>query len=248
MKCLTDRLNKSLNSRILWVWIPSFFIAASPILTAQPTNDLCSSALHIPNVDAYCSDPGEFSNIDATGTGQLNTSCLIPLVNEVWFTVIPQAPALLIQVSGNVNGLGTMQGPGVFLFEGTCGSLNDVGCNISSAGVNVTELTVTDLVIGGVYYIAVVGATTGTFQICVDAFIPPPTPEGDCSEAVVLCDKSSFYIENLIGIGDVNEVNGTCIQEEFASVWYKWTCEQSGTLKFTLTPNNNISGFESDDL
>lgn len=250
MNCVTDCM-KTLRFNTSRAWVLSLYILSATFsLTAQPINDNCNSAIHIPNVDAYCSQPGQFTNVNATGAGQLNTSCLVPLVNEVWFTVVPQAPALIIQVSGNVNSLGTLQGPGVFLFEGSCGSLNDVGCNISSAGVNVTELTVTDLVIGAVYYIAVVGANPGTFQICVDAFIPPPTPEGDCNKAVVLCDKSSFYIENLLGIGDplVNEVNGTCINEESASTWYKWTCEQSGSLTFTLTPNNNVTGFESDDL
>lgn len=217
---------------------------------AQPINDLCASAIHIPNVDTYCSDPGEFTNVNATGAGQFTTPCLISLINEVWFTVVPQAPALIIQVSGNANGLGSMLGPGVFLFEGSCGTLNNVGCNISAAGTNVTELTVTDLVIGGIYYVAVIGGTPGTFQICVDGFIPPPNPEGDCNKAVVLCDKSQFYIENIIGIGDpvINEVNGTCVPNESASVWYKWTCEQSGSLTFTLTPNDNVAGFESDDL
>jgi gliding motility-associated-like protein len=220
------------------------------LLEAQPINDQCSSAIHIPNAISYCSTPGQFSNINATGAGQLNTSCLISLDNEVWFTVIPQAPAMLIQISGNINGLGTLQGPGIFLFEGSCGNLMDVACNTVAAGSNVIELTATNLVIGGIYFIAIVGAVPGTFQICIESFIPPPEPAGDCNKAVVLCDKSPFFIENLAGIGDplINEVNGTCIGQEFASVWYKWTCEQSGTLTFTLTPNNYIPGFQSDDL
>lgn len=224
------------------------FLCIGTSLLAQPVNDNCISAIHIPGASEYCSDPGEFSNVNASGTGQLNTSCLISLVNDVWFTVIPQAPALHIMINGNVQGLGTLQGPGVFLFEGTCGNLTDVGCNTVSAGANVIELTATDLVIGGVYYIAVVGAIPGTFQICVDGFIPPPDPSADCTDGVILCDKSPFFIENVVGIGDDNDVDGTCIQQEFASVWYKWTCEDPGTLTFTLTPNNYIPGFESDDL
>lgn len=232
------------------VLILSIVLLATPTLVAQPVNDQCISATHIPNVDGYCSGPGQFTNVNATGAGQFITPCLVPLINEVWFTVIPQAPAMLMQVNGNVNNLGTMQGPGIFLFEGTCGTLNNVACNISPAGTNVTELTATNLVIGAVYYIAVVSAAPGTFQICVDGFIPPPEPAGDCGPGVVLCDKSPFYIENLLGIGNPNqnEVFGTCVPEETASVWYKWTCDQSGTLTFTLTPNDNIPGFVTADL
>lgn len=217
---------------------------------AQPLNNTCQSAIHLPVVESFCSAPGQFTNVDATGSGQLNTTCLLSFVNDVWFTVIPTAPAMLLQVSGAINNLGTLQGPGLFLFEGACGNLNSVGCNTVSAGVQVVELTATNLVIGQVYYIAVIGAVPGTFQICIDFFIPPPQPQGDCDKAVVLCDKSPFFIENIIGIGDplFNEVNGTCIQEEFASVWYKWTCDVPGTLTFTLTPNNYVPGFESDDL
>ncbi|MDX1409961.1 MAG: hypothetical protein R3330_17550, partial [Saprospiraceae bacterium] len=163
---------------------------------------------------------------------------------------VPTAPAIVIEVNGAVNNLGTMQGPGIFLFTGTCNNLQFVGCNTVAAGASTVELTVSDLVLGQVHYIAVVGAQPGTFQLCFNQFTPPPVPEQDCDEAVVLCDKSPFFVERLTGIGDplFNEVAGTCIREEIASVWYKWTCENPGSLTFTLTPNNWVEGYESDDL
>lgn len=220
------------------------------LIAQVPPNDICLSATHIQNIENYCSEPGQFTNVNATGVGQLETSCLISLENDVWFTFIPSAQAVLIKVNGNVNELGTLQGPGIFVFDGSCTNLNSVGCNTVSAGEGAIELTVSDLVLGRVYYIAVVGANAGTFQLCIDQFTPPPQPESDCDKAVVLCDTSPFFVEHVTGIGDpvINEVNGTCVIQELASVWYKWTCESSGSFTFTLTPNNYIPGFESDDL
>lgn len=219
-------------------------------LSAQvPVNDNCASAFHIPSAIDYCSAPGEFTNENASGYGPATSSCLIDLVNEVWFTIIPNTSSLVITVQGDINGLGTLEGPGIFVFEGNCNNLTNVGCNTVSANSASVELTVTDLTLGEVYYIAVIGAQPGTFQLCIDQFTPVPTPEQDCDEAVVLCDKSPFYVETLTGVGDEDdEADGTCIIRELASVWYKWTCEESGDLTFTLTPNNWTEGFESDDL
>jgi hypothetical protein len=66
-----------------------------------------------------------------------------------------------------------------------------------------------------------------------------------------LCDKSPFVVDSLFGAGmDRNEIeSGNCIFEEFQSSWYKWTCDESGSLTFTLTPNNHRGrNFVSDDL
>ncbi|MBK9103420.1 MAG: hypothetical protein IPL92_02350 [Saprospiraceae bacterium] len=56
-------------------------------------------------------------------------------------------------------------------------------------------------------------------------------------------------MDTLLGVGAKDEdVDNTCIGQEFSSAWYKWTCDVSGTLTFTLTPNNYQPGFESDDI
>ena len=230
-----------------------FFAALSGGLFGQPINDECIGAIHLPIVEDYCSEFGAFNNFNATGSPVGTSTCALnQFSGEVWFTFIPTQPAVFIQVSGNVNGRGTLNNPGVFVYEGSCNSRTEVACNLVSSNSNIVELTITDLVIGAVYFIAVDGINNnfGTFQLCLDVFLPPPNPAGDCDRGVVLCDKSPFFIESLVGIGDplINEVNGTCIAQEFASSWYKWTCDQPGSLTFTLTPNDYVPGFESDDL
>ena len=228
-----------------------FFLFALGFAVAQPSNDNCISAIHIPNIDNYCSADGQFTNFNASGTTGLTNTCLTDFSSEVWFTFIPQTTAAIIQVFGAVNNQGSLTSPVITIFDG-CTTLNQVGCNSASLGINISEVVVGDLIIGKVYYIAVDGQfdSQGTFKMCIDGFNPPPSPESDCVDAVVLCDKSPFFIESLVGSGsNRNEIEqGSCIQEEFASSWYTWTCETAGSLAFTLTPTNYIEGFESDDL
>ena len=221
-------------------------------LLGQPINDNCLTAFHLPNTDNWCSEPGAYTNVNATAS---NTSvptgvgCFLSTANEVWFTFIPQTPAMYIKVTGASQGLGTLRGPHVGVFRGPCNNLTRIGCNIVVE--NQVEVAVESLVIGATYYLLVEGAPnmTGTFQICLNGFFPPPNPQSDCSNAVVLCDKSEFVVDTLLGIGIQDPgVSGTCVQQELSSAWYKWTCDQSGTLEFTLTPNDYQQGFESDDI
>src|SRR5688500_6089259 len=178
-------------------------------LFAQPVNDECTTAIHLPNTDSWCSAPGAYSNVDGTpfSINLQPLNCFLEHENEVWFTFIPQTPAIYIRVSGAVNNLGTLLNPAIAIYEGPCTSLNRVGCNIVSASTNQVELSVESLVIGAVYYLMVEGQNlnTGTFQICVEGFIPPPNPQSDCNNAVILCDKSPFVIDTILGIGRSEE-------------------------------------------
>src|SRR5688572_12388743 len=223
-------------------------------LHSQPVNDNCQTAFHIPDIDPWCSEPGAYTNINATPyTGSIpsQTGCFLPFQNEVWFTFRPQLPAVYIKVSGATNGLGTMKAPGIAVFEGPCNNLKRIGCNASSPLFNQTEISIAELIIGKVYYLVVESPATlnGTFQICIEGFIPPPSPQSDCNKAVILCDKSEFVVDTLLGTGTVDPgVMGSCVGMELSSAWYKWTAETSGSLTFTLTPNNYQPGFESDDI
>lgn len=229
------------------IWCILVFLTASFSTKAQVLNDICDFAEHIPEVDDYCSDLGEFSNIGATSDPQISNPCFLNYTGAVWFSFVPKEPAAIIRVNPT-----TLAQPDIGVYSGNCDNLTLVGCTSSGGGLGTVQLTVTDLVIGQVYYLSVDGSAEmqGAFQLCIDDFIDTKPPEADCPDAVILCDKSPFYVESLVGIGALdNELESNdCIGEEFASVWYKWTCDQSGTLEFTLTPNNYTPGIESDDL
>ena len=231
-----------------------FLVLTGISLNAQPVNDECTTAIHLAETDNWCSDAEEYTNVNGTPFSNPPApvgNCPLVYDNEVWFTFIPQTPAMYFKISGAVNGLGTLRNPAIAIFEGPCNTLKRVGCNVTSSITNQVELSIESLVIGKVYFLMVEGQNgfSGTFQICMDGFIPPPNPQSDCSKAVVLCDKSEFVVDTLLGTGAVDPgVSNTCIIQEFSSAWYKWTCEVSGTLTFDLIPNNYQQGFESDDI
>ena len=217
----------------------------SNIALSQLSNDDCLSALFIDDISDYCSPPNTFTNVGALPSGFPEVDCWRDEDNEadVWYSFIPSQTAVFIQLFGEApTTTETLNNSAIALYQGTCDNLDEVLCsNIPRELQDIAERTVTDLVIGRVYYLRISSqlADAGTFQLCLTEFTPKKTPESDCRDAVVLCDKSPFFIENLQGVGDLtNEVAGTCINEEFASAWYTWTAENTGTLTFTITPNN----------
>ena len=237
------------------------FLSISSIAWAQtpPTNDDCLSAISIPDTDNYCSADMEFNNLEASpdpSSAEALAQCSsFNFSNGVWFTFRPNLPAIFISINGQIPS-GTIGQPRAILYTGSCtAGLNYVSC--APGGLDNLEFTIPNLTVGARYYLFIetIVGQEGTFQLCMDDFIAPPTPESDCPEGVVLCDKSSFFIEALTGQGNLtNELSSftdRCISAESSSAWYRWTCENSGTLEFTLTPNNNFvvdRNFPGDDL
>ncbi len=214
---------------------------------SQYSYDNCQYAQFVDIEGGYCSSKREFSNKGATPDPEFDNLCVsVTFQNGVWFSFIPTQSAVAINVfsTGDVNGI---KSPKILIFE-DCDTYLD--CSPGNTE-DIDELVVDKLVLGKTYFIMVESSVggEGDFQLCIEDFTPVPFPESDCDKAVVLCDKSSFKVESLVGTGkDNNEVDpGSCIQAEFASSWYKWTCKESGTLTFVLTPNNNNQRI-TDDL
>jgi gliding motility-associated-like protein len=216
---------------------------------AQPSNDACLNALLLTDVSNYCSPPGAFSTVGATTFGSPDPFCFPGLSGDVWFRFVAQATDVAITLIGNTpaNPGGTLEDPQFAIYAGNCGNLTEIQCASDGFNENIAETFAGPLVVGETYYIQVDArnGNTGTFQLCVNNYNLIPDPSSDCPTGVVLCDKSPFTVESLEGSGLlVDEVDPfSCLQEEFASAWYKWTCKDPGTLTFTLTPNN-----PSDDL
>lgn len=231
-------------------------ISLASVLWAQPINDNCLNAISLISTDEYCSANGEYTNEGATADpsdAQAIALCVNPDFQAgVWFTFKPKAPAVIIEINGQLP-LGTIGQAKAILYTGSCtAGLDFVAC--SPGGSDNLEFLITDLTVGARHYLYVETELdrTGTFQLCIDDFISPPFPEADCATGVVLCSKEPFFVESLAGIGDDNNelenFPDRCLNSESQSVWYKWTCGEAGTLSFTLTPNNWEPGIEGDDL
>lgn len=228
-----------------------YFFSAGTLL-AQPSNDECANAITLTDVSNYCSATGEFSNANGSLSGPAIPGCFPNGANDVWFTFVAQATTLQVAVIGNTANPnippgGTVNSPQFVIYEGNCNNLAEIQCASDGFGDNIIETFAGPLTVGQTYYIRVDArdGNTGTFQLCVNNFNAVPDPSSDCPTGVILCDKSSFTVENLVGTGNQpNEIDpGLCIGTEFASAWYRWTCLDPGTLTFTITPTN-----PSDDI
>lgn len=222
-------------------------------LLAAPANDHCSKAMWLKDVTNFCSSPRQFTNYEATPGGPDPANCFPSYINDtdndVWFKFTAVATVVNISVIGAIenNPGGTLQDPQFALYRGECKALFEVGCISDGQGYNIVETFISNLAVGETYFLRVDGRNkkTGTFQLCINNFNPVPSPSSDCLSAVVLCDKSSFTVPSMSNAGrNTSELQkGICVPEESQSAWYKWTCEESGLLSFTLKPIN-----PSDDL
>ncbi|MBC6995845.1 gliding motility-associated C-terminal domain-containing protein [Neolewinella lacunae] len=226
-------------------------------LAAQRANDECSNALALPPVLNYCSGPGALSNTGATtsftGAQANNYGICISEPNEmhdVWFSFVAQRNSANIRVNGNIPGnvRGSIVSPQMTLYSGPCADITRddvIVCKSPFQNLNGINAIATNLIVGETYFL-LVGARNGnegTFELCIDQFDAVPDPNSDCATGVILCDKSPFSVAFLSGNGTVRDdlqangcVDNNCRPTEDNSAWYRWTCDQPGTLSFVITP------------
>ena len=227
---------------------------ASFSIKAQVLNDFCNSALNIDDPVGFCSENGEFSNINATSSGTALPSCFFDsptnIINDVWFTFVAEANTVAVSLNGAAGTTPELEGgtitlPEMAFYTGNCDDPTELECIGDGFSNNIIEFVIPDLTIGVRYYIRVSAEDdiVGTFRLCVNNFNEIPTVSGDCGSAVILCDQSPFVVDQLLGVGNINDAlpesgcnRDGCTFIESNSSWYTWTCDQPGSLTFTLTP------------
>ncbi len=207
----------------------------------QQLNDLCLGATELTDLDNWCSSNGAYNNNQATPSSDPTGICWPSTGNDIWFRFTAQANSLSVSVEGATvpNPGGSLEDPQMIIYEGFCGDLTELACNSDAFGANSVETQIQNLIPGQQYFIRISARNDdrGSFKLCVNNFNAVPDPNGDCPTGVVLCDKSGFTVPSVLGEGNIlNETAGTCLGNEFSSAWYKWTCDQSGSLTFVLSP------------
>ena len=158
---------------------------------AQPVNDdcpglidlgeapFCPSDVFYTNVDATASEVGN-DNIPQSG----NCSGFGPMQHDVWFSFVATAAFVdyTITVTGITDGSGSMPlfQPQVALYRGDCefDGLQELVCNAADLGESVSVIDVFGLTPGLTYFIRVTDYSAsaspnwGTFQLCVDEYVP----------------------------------------------------------------------------
>lgn len=230
----------------------------NPCPYGTPNNDLPCNAINIPlGTIASGNNDCSFNSGEPA-----SPSCWdFDEENTVWYSFI--APA-----SGKVKirtAPGTLTETQIAVYSGTCGTgLSLVDCNddapdCGGTTLTISELTLTGLVSGTVYYIAVDGNEdmTGTFAITVinKNATYPATSGQECVTPITVCNS-------VIAVGDpgYQGIGFTCDQDntsttgpncttgERGSAWYKITIDNPGTLYFNIVPNDysGIAGDETD--
>lgn len=212
--------------------------------------DDCVNALPLNNLNNWCSAQGQFTNVGARPdniTLLVGQSCFTSYQHAVWFSFVAIATEVNVRVIGNTNNNinqtgGTMRSPSAMIISGACNGMYQLlVCRSDQQGFNFVDVFGGGLTVGQTYYIVVDGrnGSSGTFELCINNYNTVALPSSDCPTGTVLCDKSSFSVQQLTGVGSVlNEIGGSCAVRESGSAWYKWTCAQTGTLTFNITPNN----------
>ena len=235
-------------------FISIYLLLFSTILLAQPGNDECQDAFLIADVMDWCSDNEAYFTNGATPSGFGPPSCFNSITNDIWFQFTAIATDVTITVKGSTSVApgGSLSNPEVVLYTGSCnGTINQQACENDALNVDIVELYKGGMVVGETYFIRIQGLNNndGSFQLCVNNFNPPVNPGSDCIVSSVLCDKTSFVVQQVIGSGnDPNEAgNSSCLgglgNSESNSTWFSWIAANDGTLTFTLGPLNI-----SDDL
>ncbi|MDF2450498.1 MAG: hypothetical protein K0S26_2 [Bacteroidota bacterium] len=239
---------KSFNSFLLAIGL---FVALAGF---SQGND-CSNATVLSNVNNFCSAGAIYTNVGSNASGFAVASCWSATATEdVWFSFTATGTDVLISVSGSGFG-GTMGRPRIALYAGSCATtINQLGCNNGAVGSGITQLYVGGLALAQTYYIRVssTGAQEGTFELCVNNYVPPASASADCGGAGKLCNKNGLSVGSLSGGGsNQNEPEATsCMVGDFFtdaetnSVWYTWTCGTSGTLTFDITPLNSSNDID----
>ena len=229
-----------------------FILLFFPVLLfAQAPNDECIGAIPLEDLNAWCSTVGEYTNENATESDWLLPDCFGNNIEnkDVWFSFIAGANNLSLSIVGSVgiNPGGLLTDPEVAIYEGNCSDLNLLECETDLFALNQVAVSAMGLMIGETYFIRVSArfGDEGSFQLCANNFNTVPEPSGDCNPGVVLCDQSTFTTGFVFGAGDdPNELNNvscnsaTCNLTESSSTWYKWVCDEAGTLEFAITPLN----------
>ena len=226
---------------LLLVWM---VVGICVSLHGQPDNDDCLQAIHLEEVADWCSAVNAYSNLGASASMETPADCFTNTEADIWFTFTLQAPGLSVAVLGDAAS-GSLEGPEIALYEGSCDELEEVACRAGQPTSGARSLQADGLQPGVRHYLRLRSHKPGTFQLCINNFSPPTSPSSDCPEASVLCNKDPFVVEKVYGPGavaseanDASCLNGFGANVESHSSWFVWVAGSDGPLTFTLSPVN----------
>jgi hypothetical protein len=167
---LRSNCSVGLNS----AWITSMFTT----LPTPPANDDCSNAVTLTPGGVFGDNIQSGTIYGATLTSGITPSCQALFNSDVWYKVVVPASGS-ITIETQVDATNSMTDTVVAAFSGTCGSLNQIGCDDdggpTGANSNMSILSLTALNPGttiyvGVWKYAVAAPATTNSQFKISAY------------------------------------------------------------------------------
>lgn len=138
-------------------------LATTPIKTRPIYDAVYNAQMLAVNTGSTCASTFSATNLNAS-ISIPDAPCLGTIANDVWFSFTATSADLILEVSNVTNLAGTSMAMAYELFEGTCDSLNSLGCG--NAGNN----ALSGLSTGAVYYLRIYSLSTTdvhNFDICL---------------------------------------------------------------------------------
>jgi gliding motility-associated-like protein len=172
----------------LFFILPVFVFSCLISLAQNPLNDDCATLVDLGEVP-YCSQPAQFTNVNAT-TSNIDPVSNVPACwnnpadRDVWFQFTLPADGSIVDISisvwGDIVGNGTLKMPQLAVYRGDCefGGLAELDCIAAPLNVNEVHLDLFGLTPGVPYFLRIndYSATGtpnwGTFRLCINEYVP----------------------------------------------------------------------------
>lgn len=215
-----------------------FILSSGFVLSQTNPSDGCAGIPTLP-VNATCVPnsytlPGSYSN-----GGLVNASCNIGLDrDDGWYQFVATGTTTDIDLTGNRNH--------TLSVWDACGGGTELACDYAAAGSTASVSFATT--IGNTYYVQVHrNQSNNTASMTGDICIHDPIPiNNDCNIATQVCSSTSFAgNSNGFGTQELNAGNRGCLSSnEHQSSWYLISIGTSGTLQFTISPQNGTDDYD----
>ena len=202
---------------------------AIQLFACPPANDNCSGAEEaIVNVDESCSllNPG---TITAASASPDSSSCTGD-DDDVWFEFTALSEVQLISLN-NISGTTTNLGHG--LYEGECGSLNELYCSADNSSVT------TLLTIGNTYFVRVFSSGTNSENVNFDLCIKDAPDNTVCENAANFCGQDgALYGSNIFDFPSIGQI--ACLYSTPNPSWNIIQIGDTGPIDIQIVQNTEF--------
>ena len=226
---------------------------------SQPANDAICDAIEL-TVGASATTGDNIGATDSYYEGVDDPSCAdydwSADYFDVWYyAIVPDNGDLIVETS-QASSYPRITDTGMNLYFGSsCASICSIGCNDDGGSGGYSKITLNNVYPGDTVWIRVWDygcddqgyfniAATGTSDADITA-----SANGDCKTGSTICSDENITA-NSTGAGNLNELNcsnhGELLGNEHYSTWLFFHAENTGTIEFTIHPNNEDGG-DNDD-